>query len=89
MFQLKWELQYLFIEHKDTPTCLVCRKTVAVPKEYNLKRHYEQLHQDKFSKYEGKSREEKVSELKEQLRAQQNCFVKARAVNDDAVNCKS
>jgi hypothetical protein len=85
VFQMKWELEYLFIEHNDTLTCLVCRKTVAVPKEYNLKRHYEQLHQDKFVKFEGKNREEKVSQLKEQLRAQQNCFVKARTMNDDAV----
>ncbi|KAI5086058.1 protein transcription factor II-I repeat domain-containing protein 2B-like protein, partial [Silurus meridionalis] len=36
----KWEMQYFFVEHRGTPTCLICTEKVAVHKEYNLKRHY-------------------------------------------------
>ena len=30
------------------PICLVCGADVAVTKEYNLRRHYETRHQDKY-----------------------------------------
>ena len=33
--------KYLFVTNKDKIICLVCRETVAVSKEYNLRRHLE------------------------------------------------
>lgn len=48
-FQEKWEMQYLFVEHRGTPTCLICTEKVAVHKEYNLK------HAEEYAKYQGES----------------------------------
>ena len=35
---------YLFVTNKDKIICLVCRETVAVPKEYILRRHLKTQH---------------------------------------------
>ena len=43
-FNSKWTYKYLFVIYKDKIICLVCRETVAVPKEYNLRRHLETKH---------------------------------------------
>jgi hypothetical protein len=55
----------------DKIVCLISNKGVSLPKEYNLRRHYETLHKDKF---EGKLREDKLKNLKSDLRQQQNIF---------------
>ena len=47
------------------PLCLVCQKTVSATKEYNLKRHYDTLHKNKFEKYEGKERKNVLQSLKD------------------------
>ena len=31
---------YFFVENKGKPLCLICQKTVAIMKEYIIKRHY-------------------------------------------------
>ena len=28
-FQEKWEMQYFFVDHRDTPTCPICTEKVA------------------------------------------------------------
>jgi hypothetical protein len=48
-----------------------------VPKEYDLRRHYETLHKDKFGVLEGKLREDKLKNLKSDLQRQQNIFTVA------------
>jgi len=37
----EWEEKYFFIIQNTKLMCLICRETVAVFKEYNVKRHYE------------------------------------------------
>ena len=44
----RWETEYLFTYVKDRPVCLVCGANVLVTKEYNIRRHYETKHQDKY-----------------------------------------
>ena len=44
----RWETEYLFTYVKDRPVCLVCGANVSVTKEYNIRRHYETKHQDKY-----------------------------------------
>ena len=36
--------KYLFVTNNDKIVCLVCREAVAIPKEYNLRRHLETQH---------------------------------------------
>lgn len=47
--------------------CIICKETIAVLKEYNIKRHYETKHKDKFKNLEGKERVEKFNFLKKIL----------------------
>jgi hypothetical protein len=56
--------------------CIICKETIAVLKEYNIKRHYETKHKDKFKNLEGKKRVEKFNFLKKNLNFQQNIFKK-------------
>ncbi|KAF0749188.1 general transcription factor II-I repeat domain-containing protein 2-like, partial [Aphis craccivora] len=56
--------------------CIICKETIAVLKEYNIKRHYETKHKDKFKNLEGKERVEKFNFLKKNLNFQQNIFKK-------------
>lgn len=51
-FKTVWEEQFLFT-HQNTskPVCLICGICVAVPKKFNLDRHFKQLHSDFNSKY--------------------------------------
>ena len=47
------EEKYLFVEGTSKPQCLVCLQIVSVPKEYNLKRHYETRHKSQYEQYDG------------------------------------
>lgn len=40
-FQESWTEKYFFVKFAGKIICLICKNTVAVLKEYNLKRHYE------------------------------------------------
>ena len=39
------------------------RLVIAVPKEYNVRRHYETMHREKCDGYAGKIREDQVMKL--------------------------
>ena len=84
-FQEKWEMQYFFVEHRGTPTCLICTEKVAVHKEYNLKRHYTTRHAEEYAKYQGDERANRVANLKTCLLRQQDFFKKATKENNAAV----
>ena len=72
-FQTRWEAEYMFTEVKGKPVCLLCGESVAVIKEYNLRRHYEtsQKHtdKDKYKNIDTEQRLQKVKELKRGLRS--------------------
>ncbi|XP_055462201.1 general transcription factor II-I repeat domain-containing protein 2 [Psammomys obesus] len=68
VFQEKWERAYFFVEVQNVPTCLVCKQSVSVSKEYNLRRHYQTNHSRHYDQYEGQARDEKLRELKGALR---------------------
>lgn len=63
-FNEKWEEAYLFMLNNEKPLCLVCQQTVAVMKEYNIRRHYETLHSAQYAQYVGKSRSNIFTDLK-------------------------
>lgn len=52
------------MEFKQTALCLICIETVAVIKDYNLKRHYDTKHATKYNDSEGHFRLDKLQQLK-------------------------
>lgn len=76
VFQERWTDAYLFVEVSQKPICLVCNESVAVMKEYNLKRHYETKHAANFNMFQGQVRCDKVCDLKKKLKNQQFTFKK-------------
>jgi hypothetical protein len=71
---------------RDRIVCLICNKGVSLPKEYDLRRHYETLHKDTLGVFEGKLREDKLKNLKSNLQRQQNIFTVATKSNEAAVH---
>lgn len=59
--------------------------SIAVCKEYNLKRHYDTNHKVIYDHYVAKLRENKLSELKSILQKQQSVFTKSVEDNTAAV----
>ena len=70
-FQSKWEVEYLFIEFKGKPMCLVCLETLSAMKDFNLSRHYNTLHKVKYEKHTGAARAAVVADLKSKVHQQQ------------------
>ncbi|XP_014404013.1 PREDICTED: general transcription factor II-I repeat domain-containing protein 2B isoform X3 [Myotis brandtii] len=68
VFQEKWERAYFFVEVQNIPTCLICKQSMSVSKEYNLRRHYQTNHSKHYDQYTDKMRDEKLHELKKGLR---------------------
>ncbi|XP_030613825.1 general transcription factor II-I repeat domain-containing protein 2 [Archocentrus centrarchus] len=82
-FQTRWANEYFFIEVKGKCVCLICTETVAVMKEYNLRRHYETKHQT-YASYTGAEREHKVKQMAASLLAQQQYFFRANKAQENA-----
>ena len=77
VFNEKWGGKYFFVEADNhTANCLICGESIAVLKEYNLRRHYETKHQSKYSKLSDKLRTEKFQSMKRNLQGQRSLFVK-------------
>ncbi|NP_001375008.1 general transcription factor II-I repeat domain-containing protein 2A isoform 4 [Homo sapiens] len=68
VFQEKWERAYFFVEVQNIPTCLICKQSMSVSKEYNLRRHYQTNHSKHYDQYMERMRDEKLHELKKGLR---------------------
>lgn len=75
----------MFTELNGKPVCLVCMQQVSVLKEYNIRRHYETQHGEKYNSLHGELRKQKVNELLAGLRKQQSVFTRSREVSDAAV----
>ena len=65
--------------------CLLCSQQVSVLKEYNIKRHYETHHGEKYNRLQGQVRKEKINDLLANLKKQQSVFTRSREVSDAAV----
>ena len=42
-FQKQWTDKYFFIASAEKTLCLICKKSIPVMKDYNLKRHFEKI----------------------------------------------
>lgn len=74
IFNGQWNLKYFFIEKDRNAQCVICNELVAVLKEYNISRHYETKHAEKFDGLTGKVREDKFNKLNLSLYKQQSIF---------------
>ncbi|XP_043917683.1 general transcription factor II-I repeat domain-containing protein 2B-like isoform X2 [Protopterus annectens] len=84
-FQEKWTDDYFFVESNNKALCLLCREVVSVFKDYNLKRHYIQMHPH-LSELQGECRRQKILDLKkENLTFQQQLFRKSATQPDSLV----
>lgn len=84
-FQTRWELEYMFTEVAGKPVCLLCGESVAVMKEYNMRRHHETKHTDKTKILDIEQRLQKVEELKRGLKSRQGLFRKVQSQSEAAV----
>ncbi|UYV67259.1 EPM2AIP1 [Cordylochernes scorpioides] len=83
-FKDQWNIQYFVIESSNKALCLICNESIAVLKEYNMKRHYETKHSQNYSKYTGIVRTEKFEALKRGLKSQQSLFTKVKTEQEAA-----
>ncbi|XP_023215656.1 general transcription factor II-I repeat domain-containing protein 2-like [Centruroides sculpturatus] len=78
-----WTNKYCFVQQNNSIICLLCNGTIAVPKEFNLKRHHESQHKDFL--LQGTERKRKIESLRRSLISQQNVFKKQSGELDAAV----
>ena len=70
------------LHQEQMSTNLSC---LSVCKEYNVKRHYETKHADRFDNFIGKARRDKMAELQKDLNIQQYMIVRAKIESEAAV----
>ena len=70
---------------QDKPVYLLCGTNVLIIKEYNIRRHYETKHQDKYKDLDMTQRSQEVEEMKKGFVSQQIMFKTATAQSDAAV----
>ena len=85
-FQEEWNIKYFFAKHGDKALCVICNETVSVMKDYNLRRHYQSKHEDKYGQLQGKERNKKFSKLHHQLSSQKALFCKLANENESITN---
>lgn len=83
-FKKIWTTQYFFADVGPKPVCLVCGEQVAVFKEYNVSRHYETKHAEKYRHLTETERTQISKDLLAKLREQQGYFTKLHAARDAA-----
>ena len=71
-FNNRWE-KYFFTMQNSKLMCLICRKTVIVFKEDNVKRHHETKHIE-YVNFSKEVKNFKLTALKSHLKAQQTMF---------------
>ena len=73
-FKIEWEIKFFFVEDGGIYICLICRETIASPKNGNLERYYNSKHQSNFVGILGEARKTKLDNLKRNLRVNNQSF---------------
>ncbi|XP_047100828.1 general transcription factor II-I repeat domain-containing protein 2-like [Schistocerca piceifrons] len=84
LFNEDWRAKYFFIDAGNKATCLLCHDTVAIFKEYNLKRHHETKHSDFGCKLSDEERKIKAAEFVKRLKIHQALFTKKTPLQNSA-----
>ena len=74
VFNSEWFTKFFVVPHNQDAVCLVCQSTIAVIKEYNVKRYYTSKHSFQFDEIFGQSRVDKIEHLKTSIEKQQIDF---------------
>ena len=72
VFKKEWTTKYFFTEVGSTAVCPICQKSVAVVKEYNIRRHFDTNHANYRSSLSTRQREVTSQRLVANFRIQQN-----------------
>ncbi|PNF17745.1 hypothetical protein B7P43_G07069 [Cryptotermes secundus] len=83
-FKAEWSENYFVTELDGKALCLLCSDTVAVLKEYNIRRHYQTKHSAQYSQLTGKERSQKLETLKRSISLQRSFFTKMKNENKAA-----
>jgi hypothetical protein len=74
IFKEQWTQKSFFVQNKDNTVCIICKDSVLVFKECNIKRHYTARHKEKYDVFQGQVRTNKSKSLQRALLDQQNIF---------------
>uniref|UniRef100_H3A0C3 DUF4371 domain-containing protein n=1 Tax=Latimeria chalumnae TaxID=7897 RepID=H3A0C3_LATCH len=80
-FKKKKKNKYCLVQDRSVIICLLWKNTIAVPKEFNLKRHYES------KQFKGELQKQKIDSLKQGLSLQQTLFTRGNAEVEIATQC--
>ena len=81
VFKQQWTDDYFFVQCKEKAVCLICKETVSVFKEFNIRRHYETRHGEQCASLQGQVRRDEVTKLKCGLAAQQSTLLRQTQTN--------
>jgi len=84
-FQKEWTDKYCFIKNGEAIICIICNQSIGVPKEYNLKRHFEKKHKDFNDKFAGDFRKQKITSLLKSIKCEQNVFKTFSDISKDSI----
>ncbi|CAI9725739.1 transcription factor II-I repeat domain-containing 2-like [Octopus vulgaris] len=76
--------KYFFTDVGVKAACLICSETVAVFKEYNLKRHFQTKHANFGHNLSKQELQKKANDLTKRLKQQQNVFDKTSSLQRNA-----
>jgi hypothetical protein len=74
VFKEQWTQKSFLVQNKNEVVCLLCKDSVSVLKECNIKRHYDARHKEKYDIFQGHVRTDKSKSLQRALLDQQNIF---------------
>ena len=84
IFKDEWSWKYMFTSVSNKAVCLLCQETVAVFKEYNLRRHHQTKHPNFGHDLSENDRKKRATDMTERLNRQQNVFVKQSSAREAA-----
>ena len=84
VFNKEWTGKYFFTDTENKAVCLLCQETIAVLKEFNLKRHHETKHKNFGCNLSEEERKLKAEKCVEKLKKQQTLFMKQSALQNSA-----
>lgn len=82
-FNHEWTNKFFFTLFNEKIMCLVCRECISVPKEFNVRRHFETKH-TALSNLEMAERKIKAEKLLKNLSGEQQTFKKMTSSNEIA-----
>ncbi|XP_046863687.1 EPM2A-interacting protein 1-like [Xenia sp. Carnegie-2017] len=71
IFNKDWSNKYFVVQNNQGAVCVICQTTIAIMKEYNIKRHYTTTHAKIYDAVQGQDRENKLEEMIKSLTKQQ------------------